>query len=660
MILLDGHSLTPKRKVPAEAMSLQLRERDSTASITPADMSGIGTESWFQDDTKPGKGIVWRVKSLQTAYATNTPTVQLEHIINTLRDRIMFGQHKAAQITGNKDATKCTAEQAVRYILSFQSDWKLGTFGYSVSNPYKFDGDTLLDALEKVSNSLADPWWSFDTTKYPFILNIAPRQSGTVCKLLPGRNLTTITRSIDKSGMYTRFYPIGKDDLHISGDYVSKNEKTYGISCKVETDQSLETDAELRAWATSELNRHCEPTVTITADALELAEATGESMDRMTLGRICTIPLTEYDTTISERITELNYPDKEHQPEVVRVTMCNRRNDVARVIAEAIKQGGGGRRSATRQAKEDHAWFEDTNEHVAMCARGIVGVDADGNANWERLSRLEVNEDGIFGEVKSVKEGVVDAVSRIEQTERSISATVEAIGEDGEISAASICLAIEKEGSKATISADHIILKGKTKINDVLTVIGTAAGFRKPVICESNLTINSKGTLNCYTIKLQGSNPITLKSTDLQKAVKEAKVENNQLKMKLFNGDELTFSKATDLTGAWASGVFTATASPQGKTLTTSLAPAPGQATWEGGVVSIPIYATIGNSGVMHDTGKAATATIPPQSWSYGNLHEQDTQPAGAWAAFTLDTRYQYHYVYVTVDGTSRMILLRT
>ena len=35
MILLDGHSLTPAKKVTAVAMSLQLKERDSTATITP-------------------------------------------------------------------------------------------------------------------------------------------------------------------------------------------------------------------------------------------------------------------------------------------------------------------------------------------------------------------------------------------------------------------------------------------------------------------------------------------------------------------------------------------------------------------------------------------------------------------------------------------------
>ena len=66
MFLLNGHSLTPVRGVPAEALSLTLKERDSTASITPVDMTGIQIGSWLQDDTEPGKGIVWRVKSIRT------------------------------------------------------------------------------------------------------------------------------------------------------------------------------------------------------------------------------------------------------------------------------------------------------------------------------------------------------------------------------------------------------------------------------------------------------------------------------------------------------------------------------------------------------------------------------------------------------------------
>ena len=173
MILLTAGSLTPVRKVDVETHSLVLKERQSTASFTTTDMTGITINSWFQDETDPGAGIVWRVKSIQQAYATKTPTVQLEHVINVLRNRIMFGEVKASTITGDDEATTCTARQAIEYILDQQSDWELGTFDYgSVSNPYKFDGDNLYDALEMVTRTLEDAWWSYDFSTYPFKLNI--------------------------------------------------------------------------------------------------------------------------------------------------------------------------------------------------------------------------------------------------------------------------------------------------------------------------------------------------------------------------------------------------------------------------------------------------------------------------------------------------------
>ena len=626
MILLDKGSLTPKRKVPMEAMSLQLRERDSTATITPVSMSGISTESWFMDDTNPGKGIVWQVRSIQTDYATNTPSITLEHVINKLKNRVMFGEHTAAEISGTPGATRCTAKQAIQYILRFQDDWVLGSFGYSDSNPYKFNGDTLYDALETVSNSLDDPWWSYDTTKYPFVLNINPRPDGTACKLLPGRNLNTITRTVDKSGMYTRFYPIGKDDLHISGDFVGKNSEKYGIICKVGTDTSLETEAELRAWASSNLNRHCEPTVTITADAMELADKTGESLDRLTLGRLCSIPMTEYDTEINERITELNYPDKIHQPEVVRVTMCNNRNDVTRIIAEVIKETARGGRGGARQQKEDHAWFEDTDEYVAMVA--------------EKTGINELGEEETLTGLIKVEAGKITQI-------------VSAVGANGEVTAASICLAIEKSGSKAAISADHITL-GTSKLSNILTIIGSAVGVTKPLICSSDLTVNSKGQINCYNINLAGSAPITLNATAMAKAIKEAKVENNTLKLTQFNGDIVNFSKATSLSGEWSSGVFTVTASPQGNTILTSLAP--GAATWSGTTGTLTIYATIGTSGAVYNTGKTVTVNFPGVEKSDIVTNRSGRYAGEPRADVTLAAISQngWYVISVTVMGTTK------
>jgi hypothetical protein len=55
-----------------------------------------------------------------------------------------------------------------------------------------------------------------------------------------------------------------------------------------------------------------------------------------------------------------------------------------------------------------------------MCAIGIIGKDAKGEPNWVRLSRLEVDENGIFGEVQSVQNEMVIANTRIDQNEERI------------------------------------------------------------------------------------------------------------------------------------------------------------------------------------------------------------------------------------------------
>lgn len=411
MILLEGHSLTQSSIIGDERLQINLTERDSSARWTPADMTGIGINSWLKGQKGPGEGIVWRVQSIGQNYGEQTPTVQLEHVIKTLQDRILFGEITPATITQDEEATTCSAYDAVTYILANQSDWRLGSFSFGgVSNAYKFDGDTLYDALVKVTNTLQDAWWSYDTTEYPFVLNITEKTSEVGCELRTGRNLTSLNKTIDRSGMYTVFYPIGKDDLHITGDSVSRNTSIYGTICKVEVNQSLATEEELIAWANERLDRHAEPKVSVTADGLELAEATGESLDALTLGRICRIPLPEFNTTIEERIVEIEYTDAAHAPEVVRITMANSQEDVTQILADEIKNGGGpsggGGRAAAKQ-----------NKRISL----VVTDDA-------KLKTAEI----------------------------------------------SIAINESTGDSEAKISADHIYLDGSTTVKDILTGIARA------------------------------------------------------------------------------------------------------------------------------------------------------------------------------------------
>lgn len=464
MILLNGHSLEQKRRIVPEKLSLTITERDSTASMVPDSLSGITVKSWFLDETNPGKGIVWRVKSIGNDYSNETPTVELEHVITSLRDRILFGEVTPEMMGGG---TSCTARQAVEYILRRSDDWKLGSFGFDgVSNPYKFDGDSLYDALVKVTKSLKDAWWSYDLTAYPFKLNITKRSETAGTELRCGRNLVSITRTQDTANMYTRFYPIGKDDLHIGGNYVERNTGSYGVIEHVEVNSGLETEAELIRWANEKLDVHAQPLDTIEIEGLELADATGEPLDRLRIGRVCRVPLPDYGTVIEEKITQIRYQDKLFSPEVVQITLANAQEDIAQILADTIKEGAGpmgaGGRGGARQEKEDHAWFEDTDTHVAMVAEGIVGTDADGNPDWARLSQLVVDGEGIAATVEVVKEEYGEMSSSIKQNEKAITAEVKrAKKAEGNLS------------TKIEITADGI--KTKVDKNGVISAINQTA-----------------------------------------------------------------------------------------------------------------------------------------------------------------------------------------
>ena len=111
MILLSGHSLSASRVIRDEALRLSLKERESTADWTPESMSGISVNSWVKSAGGPGDGIVWRVQSIEQDYGEDTPTVRLEHVINTLRDTIMFGEITPEDMGGSDGS--CTAQQAV-------------------------------------------------------------------------------------------------------------------------------------------------------------------------------------------------------------------------------------------------------------------------------------------------------------------------------------------------------------------------------------------------------------------------------------------------------------------------------------------------------------------------------------------------------------------
>ena len=668
MILLKAHSRTPERRIPTEALQLTLKERDSSATLTPADMTGIGLGSWILIDKGPGAGTAWIVKQIRQAPQTKTDMLQLAPAIRLLED-IILPREVTPSTMGGGDT--CTARQAVQYLLGRQSDWVLGSFGFpDVRNAYKFDGETLFEGLEAVTETLPDAMWLCDMSQYPFRLSIVPRDSGEQSILRPRRNMITMSVTVDRSQMFTRFYPVGKNGIELpDGGYMERNVDLYGVIEHTETDQTRASESELRSWADDMLRRHAEPDVTVDVDGLDLADATGEDVDRLVIGRRGLIPM-EGGGAILETITQLSYPDAVHEPERVRITMANTRTDVTRILAETIRRSGRGGRAAAKKAKEDNAWFEDTNDHVAMCAKGIVGVDADGNPNWTRMSEVVVDGKGIHQRVQSVQGEVVIAQARIDVNERrilqeveargamgealsgritveanritqevsraskeegklsgritteagKITQIVEAVGKDGKVTAASIVTAVNNSGSSILLNADKIALSGRTTINDVMRVSDGRLSF------TGNSRFDGDVMAGSLTLR-QGSSATTLR--DISGVIVNAQSSGNVLTLTRADGDTLTFSKATTLRGAWSGGVYTVTASPQGNSINTALVDHLINGSWSSDKKTYTgnVAYAVGES--LYSTGRQVTVNAG-EAWSAGEASVTADDPYAA------------------------------
>ena len=425
MILYNGQSLTVKDKFRPESMSLTLEERKSQASLTIGpDAPEISVGDWMRDDTEPGSGILWRVKSVSDQVEKQTRTVALEHISATLRDCVIFGEWEPEG--------GCTAQAAVNYALAQTGGlWELGAWEVSnPTNPYKFASTTVFGAIETVSASVSGVFWEYDLSAIPFRLHMRLISDSAASEMRMSRNILSLKRSVDRSRMYTRIYPIGADDLHITGDYLSKNENIYGRVDHIETDQSKESAAELQRWAQERLNTHCEPAVSIQISGLDYSRETGEALDALAIGTRCRVPLPEYGTTILETLTRLQWKDKVAKPEEVTVNLANIQEDVAsifrKVSGSAASNSRAGGRGSKKKKEEDHAWFVDTTDHVAMVAEAIIGR-ADGETPehlWSRVSTIVVDGEGIHQRVTANADGIAMHGTAIEQNENAISLAV--------------------------------------------------------------------------------------------------------------------------------------------------------------------------------------------------------------------------------------------
>lgn len=169
------------------------------------------------------------------------------------------------------------------------------------------------------------------------------------------------------------------------------------------------------------------------------------------------------------------------------------------------------------------------------------------------------------------------------------------------------------EASSLTIDVDKLDVTGLVTVKALTTDSGEFYDIYVNHVSGHTFYGDNDSFVGATTVEAQLVDAVTVRGTeiyygqiDLANAIIEASVSNNVLTLTKINGDVVTFSKATDLTGGWASGTFTVNATQNNTQVGTySTEITQGTATWNGYAATIPIMATDTTSGgYAYSTGR--------------------------------------------------------
>ena len=148
---------------------------------------------------------MFRILPSKSVKSSSTKRVEYEceHVLGTLLDDVLFRVHELI----NKKT-----EEVLDYILSQQVTeiWKLGVCEFNNRFWYNFENENLLSCLFSVPDPIPEDYmWTWDTTRFPFVINLVRTSNAVLHEMRYRKNLKEVTKVSDPSNLFTRIYPLG-------------------------------------------------------------------------------------------------------------------------------------------------------------------------------------------------------------------------------------------------------------------------------------------------------------------------------------------------------------------------------------------------------------------------------------------------------------------
>lgn len=277
-------------------------------------------------------------KLTQKDASRNEIQYECQHVISTLLDDVLFSYHQTVNWTTKKN---------IQYILDQQTEtrWILGSCEFTRYFSYKFENENgLLAPLLSIPQPFDEEFeWTFDTTVYPWVLNLVRPETEPTCIIREAHNRIGIEKE-EANEIVNRIYPLGYgegvnqlDIRKVNGGVPYLEDATsiskYGLQKYVFIDRRFERADELKANAESLLKKWANPTPMYRISAADLHPITGDEIDNLECGRVVRI----YDSdlgTFDLRIMSERKDDARGNPGDIQLEVGSLTEDIATLQAD--------------------------------------------------------------------------------------------------------------------------------------------------------------------------------------------------------------------------------------------------------------------------------------------------------------------------------------
>ncbi|WP_281202708.1 phage tail spike protein [Cytobacillus kochii] len=284
---------------------------------------------------------LFRIVPSQTTKSESNYSIKYEcdHVIATLLDDVLFEYHQTIN---------WTTKQNIEYILARQTTkhWRLGRCDFTRYFHYKWEDENgLLGPLFSIAQPFDEQYeWTWDTTSYPWTLNLVRPSNAITCEVRFGKNQREIQRDIDPTGIINRIYPKGYGEgvnqltireANNGRPYLENTASIakYGLIPYVWVDRRFEDINSLKASAQALLDERSVPKVSYRISAVDLSSLTGMDVDKLRIGRIVRIVDPDLGT-FEARIVGESKPDMVGSPGDIQLEIANKTENLGTTQAD--------------------------------------------------------------------------------------------------------------------------------------------------------------------------------------------------------------------------------------------------------------------------------------------------------------------------------------